>query len=59
MLDGSASTWSVLVGDECCFAVEVFADAVERSDAGRIVTVSSNEHKGGGIDFDDLQLQRG
>jgi len=32
-------------------------EAVERSDAGRIVTVSSNEHKGGRIDFDDLQQE--
>jgi NAD(P)-dependent dehydrogenase (short-subunit alcohol dehydrogenase family) len=37
----------------------LLVEAVERSDAGRIVTVSSNEHKGGRIDFDDLQLQRG
>jgi NAD(P)-dependent dehydrogenase (short-subunit alcohol dehydrogenase family) len=29
--------------------------ALERSKAARIVTVSSNEHKGGQIDFDDLQ----
>ena len=33
-------------------------EAVERSDAGRVVTVSSNEHKGGHIDFDDLQQER-
>jgi len=33
--------------------------ALERSDAGRIVTLSSNEHKGGKLDFDDLQLERG
>ena len=33
-------------------------DAVERSDAGRIVTVSSNEHKAGRIEFDDLQMER-
>ena len=32
--------------------------AVERADAGRIVTVSSNEHKGGRMDFDDLQMER-
>ena len=32
--------------------------SVEESDAGRIVTVSSNEHKGGHIDFDNLQLER-
>ncbi|MBA3261316.1 MAG: SDR family NAD(P)-dependent oxidoreductase [Thermoleophilaceae bacterium] len=34
-------------------------DAVERSDAGRVVTVSSNEHKGGKLDFDNLHLDRG
>jgi NAD(P)-dependent dehydrogenase (short-subunit alcohol dehydrogenase family) len=34
-------------------------EAVQRSDAGRIVTMSSNEHKGGRIDFGDLQLERG
>ena len=33
-------------------------DALQRSDAGRIVTLSSNEHKGGRIDFDDLQQER-
>jgi NAD(P)-dependent dehydrogenase (short-subunit alcohol dehydrogenase family) len=33
-------------------------EAVERSDAGRIVTLSSNEHKGGHIDFDNLMLER-
>ncbi|MEK6326117.1 MAG: oxidoreductase [Actinomycetota bacterium] len=33
-------------------------EAVERSDSGRIVTLSSNEHKGGRIDFDDLQMER-
>jgi NAD(P)-dependent dehydrogenase (short-subunit alcohol dehydrogenase family) len=33
-------------------------DTVERSDAGRIVTLSSNEHKGGKLDFDDLQKER-
>jgi NAD(P)-dependent dehydrogenase (short-subunit alcohol dehydrogenase family) len=32
-------------------------DALQRADAGRIVTVSSNEHKGGRIDFDNLQLE--
>jgi NAD(P)-dependent dehydrogenase (short-subunit alcohol dehydrogenase family) len=32
-------------------------DAVERSDGGRIVTVSSNEHKAGHLDFGDLQMQ--
>jgi NAD(P)-dependent dehydrogenase (short-subunit alcohol dehydrogenase family) len=30
-------------------------EALERAPAARIVTVSSNEHKGGSIDFDDLQ----
>jgi NAD(P)-dependent dehydrogenase (short-subunit alcohol dehydrogenase family) len=34
-------------------------EAVERSAAGRIVTVSSNEHKGGHLDFDNLQLEHG
>jgi len=34
-------------------------EAVERADGGRIVTVSSNEHKGGHINFDDLQFERG
>lgn len=33
-------------------------ESVERSAAGRIVTVSSIEHKGGHIDFDDLQQER-
>ena len=33
-------------------------DALQRSAAARIVTLSSNEHKGGRIDFDDLQLER-
>ena len=33
-------------------------DALERSDSARIVTLSSNEHKGGKIDFDDLQHER-
>jgi NAD(P)-dependent dehydrogenase (short-subunit alcohol dehydrogenase family) len=33
-------------------------DALERSDSARVVTLSSNEHKGGQIDFDDLQLER-
>jgi NAD(P)-dependent dehydrogenase (short-subunit alcohol dehydrogenase family) len=33
-------------------------DALQRSDAARIVTLSSNEHKGGRIDFDDLQQER-
>ena len=32
-------------------------DAVQRSESGRIVTLSSNEHKGGKIDFDDLQKE--
>jgi NAD(P)-dependent dehydrogenase (short-subunit alcohol dehydrogenase family) len=34
-------------------------EALERAPAGRIVTVSSNEHKGGSIDFDDLQSKNG
>ncbi len=33
-------------------------DALRRSDSGRVVTLSSNEHRGGRIDFDDLQLER-
>jgi NAD(P)-dependent dehydrogenase (short-subunit alcohol dehydrogenase family) len=33
-------------------------DALQRSDSARIVTLSSNEHKGGRIDFDDLQQER-
>jgi NAD(P)-dependent dehydrogenase (short-subunit alcohol dehydrogenase family) len=33
-------------------------DALQRADAARIVTVSSNEHKGGRLDFDDLQQER-
>ncbi len=33
-------------------------DSLERSDAARVVTLSSNEHKGGKIDFDDLQMER-
>jgi NAD(P)-dependent dehydrogenase (short-subunit alcohol dehydrogenase family) len=33
-------------------------DSVDRSEAGRIVTLSSNEHKGGKLDFDDLQKER-
>lgn len=32
-------------------------EALQRADASRIVTLSSNEHKGGRIDFDDLQRQ--
>jgi NAD(P)-dependent dehydrogenase (short-subunit alcohol dehydrogenase family) len=32
-------------------------DALQRSHSARIVTLSSNEHKGGKIDFDDLQLE--
>jgi len=32
-------------------------EAVQRSDSGRIVTLSSNEHKGGKLDFDDLQKE--
>ena len=34
-------------------------EAVERSDSGRIATLSSNEHKAGRIDFDDLQSKSG
>jgi NAD(P)-dependent dehydrogenase (short-subunit alcohol dehydrogenase family) len=33
-------------------------DAVQRAEAGRIVTLSSVEHRGGRIDFDDLQMER-
>ena len=33
-------------------------EALQRSDSARIVTLSSNEHKGGKIDFDNLQLER-
>ncbi|MDP9188288.1 MAG: oxidoreductase, partial [Actinomycetota bacterium] len=33
-------------------------DAVQKADAARIVTLSSNEHKGGKLDFDDLQRRR-
>jgi NAD(P)-dependent dehydrogenase (short-subunit alcohol dehydrogenase family) len=33
-------------------------DALQRSDSARVVTLSSNEHKGGRIDFDDLQQDR-
>ena len=33
-------------------------DAVQRAPAGRIVTVSSLEHKGGRLNFDDLQMER-
>ena len=32
-------------------------DALERSDSARVVTLSSNEHRGGQIDFDDLQME--
>jgi NAD(P)-dependent dehydrogenase (short-subunit alcohol dehydrogenase family) len=32
--------------------------SLERAGAARIVTVSSNEHKGGRIDFDDLQEEQ-
>jgi NAD(P)-dependent dehydrogenase (short-subunit alcohol dehydrogenase family) len=32
-------------------------EALQRADAARIVTLSSNEHKSGRIDFDDLQRQ--
>ncbi len=34
-------------------------DALGRSDSARVVTLSSNEHRGGKLDFDDLQLERG
>jgi NAD(P)-dependent dehydrogenase (short-subunit alcohol dehydrogenase family) len=34
-------------------------EALERSPAPRVVTVSSIEHKGGHVHFDDLQLERG
>jgi NAD(P)-dependent dehydrogenase (short-subunit alcohol dehydrogenase family) len=34
-------------------------EALERSPSGRVVTVSSNEHKGGQIDFDDLNYEHG
>jgi len=33
-------------------------EAMQRSDSGRIVTLSSNEHKSGKLDFDDLQKER-
>ena len=33
-------------------------DALQKADAARIVTLSSNEHKGGHLDFDDLQSER-
>lgn len=33
-------------------------DALGRSDSARVVTLSSNEHRGGRIDFDDLQLEQ-
>ncbi len=33
-------------------------DALQRANSARIVTVSSNEHKGGHLDFDDLQSER-
>jgi len=32
-------------------------DSLQQADAARVVTVSSNEHKGGKIDFDDLQME--
>jgi NAD(P)-dependent dehydrogenase (short-subunit alcohol dehydrogenase family) len=34
-------------------------EALGRSDSARIVTLSSNEHKAGKLDFDDLQMERG
>jgi len=33
-------------------------DALQRSDSARVVTLSSNEHKGGTLDPDDLQMGR-
>ncbi len=33
-------------------------ESLQRSDAARVVTLSSNEHKGGQIDLDDLQQER-
>jgi NAD(P)-dependent dehydrogenase (short-subunit alcohol dehydrogenase family) len=33
-------------------------DALARSDSARVVTLSSNEHRSGKIDFDDLQHER-
>ena len=33
-------------------------DSLQRFEAARIVTLSSNEHKSGSIDFDDLQQKR-
>jgi NAD(P)-dependent dehydrogenase (short-subunit alcohol dehydrogenase family) len=33
--------------------------SLERAEAARVVTVSSNEHRGGELDFDDLALERG
>jgi len=32
-------------------------DALQRAKAARVVTLSSNEHKGGKLDFDNLQLE--
>ena len=37
----------------------VLLASLQQSDSARVVTVSSNEHKGGRIDFDDLQQERG
>ena len=34
-------------------------DQLNRAEAPRVVTVSSNEHKAGHFDFDDLQLEHG
>jgi NAD(P)-dependent dehydrogenase (short-subunit alcohol dehydrogenase family) len=34
-------------------------EAVERSDSGRVVTLSGGEHRGGNIDFDNLQYEHG
>jgi len=34
-------------------------DALARSDSARVVTVSSNEHRGGRLDFEDLQMEHG
>jgi len=37
----------------------VLLASLQQSDSARVVTLSSNEHKGGRIDFDDLQQERG
>ncbi len=38
--------------------VGLLLETIQKSDSARIVTVSSNEHKGGRIEFDDLQLEQ-